>query len=1139
MSDNPNRDLAILAEKEILQKVTEAMRSKAGPKRWFWELLQNAIDTIAEEDDRKIDVTVILESNEQGALMHFIHNGGPFKETKDINRFDDFKNLILPRSNKKTSDKKTVGKFGTGFLSTHNLSLKIDVSGVFQTNDGSTYKVETTLDRTHFIDEDDKYDSNRIESITKGLDKFKKSQQFQLSVDSEITRFIYHLNDNPSINKVRTGFKDIEYSLPMVFSLNSKVKRVTIDNRIDNEYYQYLFGETDPKGNIIFQQTIREENGVTSKSSVVQMGGEKITLCWPVCFDAHNKLAFKNSRANYKEEVKDKMPLIYCTFPMIGSGELHFPIVVHSAHFKPNNARDGISLTDETYTDENTQAEIELDVVNKELIKDAVKLYKEFINTVAVKAKYPYYITKLNKFPDKDWVDTKWYKDTVLEPLRKTVTEACLIDVYGKEERSAIVDTEGNIQVFFPRVETNDKTNRKHRLNQKLYTFAVHLFKDSIPSWEDLQGWHDSLWVDKDRIRVLDIKDIAKKVEEFKSVNGLAKTLSLSPSKTYKWLNHLYAFIDEVEEDHLYKELSIVPNQKGIFKKSEDNLYLEDSNSKIEPELICILRSFNSESDWFDKLVHRSVKCKHHFEKKSLKEDVGLEINKELNKKDDVGYYILLKNEKLAKRLLRRLLSLKSGNEQKESNLSKVKTHFATLFGPLKERTISNFGDFDNSNVAKHSIRLINQIIEKSKNLEGLAKVLKKDQDNTVIWLDKFLNLQINSSEFEGLIHWANVIPNQYQIFKAHGKDGETDRMYKPYILNNNNVDQKLESGIIKVLKDLSSDVSDDWKNILVLDGVQLKTLPSKTWHNLGHDVDLHVHKILSTIVEDKFEQKAKYYKPMLSLLEWCEDPKNKNIAAEHFKTTYDNKDKLYLQLTYSPENVAILKDQQMLDIAKKIKNSGISTVKMNETIDVIESLYEKFGEKSIDEFLSKAEDFISHKERFNNRLETGQNIEELLRQALASFGIGVDSKKSYAGAYDIEVTNKTNPGKNLKLEVKSYKYGTSHDFRFATSQIIEANRDSSNYIVCTLERKPNDEVCDIKYLQENLKVQSSFGKITSDVINVVKIFSAIYEGSKRNQNPLEIPCIDEPRVKIEKNTILQGTGGFVDLVEIIKKKLL
>ena len=28
------------------------MRSSAGPKRWFWELLQNAVDTISDYDDK-------------------------------------------------------------------------------------------------------------------------------------------------------------------------------------------------------------------------------------------------------------------------------------------------------------------------------------------------------------------------------------------------------------------------------------------------------------------------------------------------------------------------------------------------------------------------------------------------------------------------------------------------------------------------------------------------------------------------------------------------------------------------------------------------------------------------------------------------------------------------------------------------------------------------------------------------------------------------------------------------------------------------------------------------------------------------------------------------------------------------------
>ena len=88
------------AAKEISQKVDKAVRSPAGPKRWFWELLQNAIDSISSEPNRKVDIWVTLEKSEldQTAKMSFSHNGGVFRENKD-----ELLYLILYRFKKEDS----------------------------------------------------------------------------------------------------------------------------------------------------------------------------------------------------------------------------------------------------------------------------------------------------------------------------------------------------------------------------------------------------------------------------------------------------------------------------------------------------------------------------------------------------------------------------------------------------------------------------------------------------------------------------------------------------------------------------------------------------------------------------------------------------------------------------------------------------------------------------------------------------------------------------------------------------------------------------------------------------------------------------------------------------------------------------
>lgn len=82
--------------------------------RWAWELLQNAKDSIAEEDDRAVSVQIELNVDS----VEFKHNGTHFTEL-------DIRGLINQISSKEVEEgqqTKKTGRFGTGFLTTHILS---------------------------------------------------------------------------------------------------------------------------------------------------------------------------------------------------------------------------------------------------------------------------------------------------------------------------------------------------------------------------------------------------------------------------------------------------------------------------------------------------------------------------------------------------------------------------------------------------------------------------------------------------------------------------------------------------------------------------------------------------------------------------------------------------------------------------------------------------------------------------------------------------------------------------------------------------------------------------------------------------------------------------------------------------------
>lgn len=107
--------------------------------RWAWELLQNAKDSIADENNGTVSIQI--ELNE--ASVEFRHTGTHFTER-------DIRGLINQISSKEVEEgehTKRTGRFGTGFLTTHLLSKVIQIKGIVRTESNDLYKFQFPLDR--------------------------------------------------------------------------------------------------------------------------------------------------------------------------------------------------------------------------------------------------------------------------------------------------------------------------------------------------------------------------------------------------------------------------------------------------------------------------------------------------------------------------------------------------------------------------------------------------------------------------------------------------------------------------------------------------------------------------------------------------------------------------------------------------------------------------------------------------------------------------------------------------------------------------------------------------------------------------------------------------------------------------------
>ena len=312
--------------------------------RWAWELLQNAKDSIADEDDKTVSVQI--ELNEKS--VEFRHNGTHFTER-------DIRGLINQISSKEAEEgehTKKTGRFGTGFLTTHMLSRVIQVKGIVKTESNDFYKFEFPLDRQG------KTTSQLIPKIENAWTEFHNSAQI---IDADYdqnkfnTSFCYLLETEEQKEIARIGLKEFSKLIPFVLAFIPKISCVDImDNTMK---ITTTFKCNEKLRNSLITAVERTENEEKSEVLIVQAIGDRVTVATEV-EKIENGFSVKSIK---------NVPKLFCDFPLIGTENFHFPVIVNSFFFNPQTERDGIWL--KSNTDDLEVKE------NQVLLEHAVELY--------------------------------------------------------------------------------------------------------------------------------------------------------------------------------------------------------------------------------------------------------------------------------------------------------------------------------------------------------------------------------------------------------------------------------------------------------------------------------------------------------------------------------------------------------------------------------------------------------------------------------------------------------------------------------------------------------------------------------------------------------------------------------------------
>lgn len=535
--------------KSRLHDLDKTVESNYG--RWAWELLQNAKDSISNDDKRTISIHIEINSDS----VVFKHNGLYFTDL-------DVRGLINQISSKEVEEgieTKNTGRFGTGFLTTHLLSRKVEISGIVKTEDEDFHSFNFLLDRSG------KTTPILAQKVEESWNGFQESTQIINYNSTNLnTSFKYLLETEEQKSIAKRGLNEFLKLIPFVLAFIPKIQDVTIENKKTNKFIK--FENTGEIFDDILIKVKKTQDSNVSHILIAVEKNDKVSIATEV----------EEIDGNYSVKGVEDIPKIFCDFPLIGTEKFYFPVVVNSFYFSPQTERDGIWLKG---SDDNEVT------TNYELLKSSVELFKILLTKISKKEYLNLYNIATTKVPvtDEKYFDKDWYIDNIQKPLREFLMQSKIVETSigrGKLE-----------DVYFP-----DKNLLKEP-REKIWQLSSDLKVNKLPIKEHIQKWADVVWGECKKV---DIDDLVNDLKGKKNILELEKTLELNTYGTFEWLKECLTFIHE-QNEYNYPSYEIIPNQEGNFK-AHNNLRLDEIDDEKLKEIVKLV-GFN----YYEILIHQDL----------------------------------------------------------------------------------------------------------------------------------------------------------------------------------------------------------------------------------------------------------------------------------------------------------------------------------------------------------------------------------------------------------------------------------------------------------------------------------------------------------------------------------------------------
>jgi hypothetical protein len=897
-------ELNKITAKSILEKlmnIRQNINVEFTARRLVWELIQNAKDNVnlCNEAGEKVDVSIKITENE----FIFSHNNGYFTN-------EHIRGLIRKYS---SSDKdrdpeqiekiiKTTGRFGTGFMTTHLLSEIVQIESYYKNEDGAFNIFNFWLDRSG------KGEKEVIQGINKAFDdaeeSIAKSQKIKLDELDFMTSFTYPLSEN-KVSLAKIALEEAENGIAYTLINVPEINSVTIDND--------LLGKTIYKIDLIEEIQYLEHkflvynlliNDKKTEECFITLEDEELRIIIPI-FNVKGKY--------YVSELSSTIPRLHLDFPLIGTEDLNIPFTINNSLFEPTEPRDGISLM----YDNNVASQTNCDIMLR-----AVSLYEQLLSFVGENKNWNnlYNLARI-KLPNKhSWIDTDWFKDNVVLPIRNKLLRTPIVDVTNGDRISIWNDYDEH-QVYFPYAE-------KSVVREKIWSLLHKLYPEFTMIKKHINEWNSIVWKDCYKFS---IEELSKEIESKKTISSLNSFIGISDENNVLFLNEYYELLN-IEKEHIKDVIAdnyqVIPNQLGEFKKKSE-LFID---KEIDDELknATALISNDPREYLLGNSIYTGDGILYHTKKQN---DIINDLNNIIKESND-------------------------------SNVSVVCDYLVSLFTndniPEKRVSIFDFSQkiYPNDFTQKRHLKYFDDKIWEESDKKALFFVVSKIAKNETV--EKAVE-ELNFENEHSFLIWLNSLV----IFLVkEGFDNNINREKYPILPNQNGVFCKkdnlfLDAGDIdNELKDISVELGYDFRDELLNESIFLE-LPENRVYKI-EDVAEKISTFIKPILRD-VDKRREYKSTLKKFYLWMNE--NKGKADIHFSDLFEKRflfledEDISLNMRKATDFDKLLKEHGIESIEdlriqlSKLQNSNNSDNNELDKIDITKEILASLGISSPEEF--------------------------------------------------------------------------------------------------------------------------------------------------------------------------------------------